>query len=202
MMIGVAGPGERPLSALLEELPRGRSVTLGEALDAMGPRAHGCALLLLALPEALPVPMPSLSALLALPLLAVTAHLAAFGGSGGLPRRLGGVALPRGLVAALRHWVAPLLRRAEGVSHPRWQPFPERALALVCLYLAAILLLPLPFFNTPPALCLALLAWGMVQRDGVFVVAGLAGTAAVTAALGWIADRLWLLATLWMPGLG
>ena len=112
------------------------------------------------------------------------------------------MALPTGLVGALRERVAPLLKRAERLSHPRWQPLaePERVLALVCLYLSAVLLLPLPFFNAPPAVCLALLAWGMVQRDGVFVVAGLAGTAGVTAALGWLAERLWVLGTLWLPG--
>lgn len=203
MTMAMAEPMARPLSEVLEDLPHGRSVTLGETLDAVGTRAHGCALLLLALPDTLPLPVPSLSVVLALPLLAITAHLAVFGGSGGLPGRLGGVLLPMGLVGALRVRVAPLLRRAERLSHPRWTPLagPERALALVCLYLSAMLLLPLPFFNAPPALCLALLAWGMVQRDGVFVVAGLAGTAVMTAALGWLADRLWMLGVAWLPGL-
>lgn len=196
MMIGTAEPGGRPLSEVLEELPRGQSVTVAETLAAVGPRAHGCALLVLALPDAVPLPIPSLSMVLAVPLLLLTLHLAAFGGERGLPARVGGLTLPAGLVGMLRERVAPLLRRAERVSHPRWEPLAghERLLAVVCLYLAAILLLPLPFFNTPPALCLALLALGMVQRDGVLVVAGLAGTAAVTLALAWIAGGLWSLA--------
>jgi hypothetical protein len=80
---------------VLEDLPRGRSVTLGETLEAAGTRAHGCALLLLALPDTLPLPLPSLSAVLALPLLAITAHLAFFGGSGGLPRASAAWRCPR-----------------------------------------------------------------------------------------------------------
>lgn len=196
MMIGMGEPGGRPLSEVLGELPPGRAVTIAETLEAVGPRAHGCALLVLALPDAVPLPIPSLSAVLAVPLLILTLHLAAFGGHRGLPARVGGIALPTRLVAMLRERVAPLLQRAERLSHPRWEPLAghERLLALVCLYLAVILLLPLPFFNTPPALCLALLALGMVQRDGVLVVAGLAGTAMVTLALGWIAEGLWSLA--------
>lgn len=188
--------GQR-LSEVLGDLPRGRAVTLDETLGAMGARAHGCALLLLALPDALPLPLPSLSAVLALPLLILALHLAAFGGARGLPRRLRGMALPAALVGMLRERVAPVLSRAERLSHPRWQPLAgnERLLALVCLYLAALLLLPLPFFNAPPALCLVLLALGIVQRDGLLVLAGLAGTAAVTAALGWIAIRLWAVGT-------
>ena len=188
-----AGTGR--LSDILRDLPRDRAVTLEETLGAMGPRAHGCALLLLALPDALPLPLPSLSLVLAVPLLLVTVHLLAFGTGRGLPARLGGFALPAGLVGTLRDRVAPLLGRAERLSQPRWQPLAgrERLLALVCLYLAAVLLLPIPFFNTPPALCLVLLALGMVQRDGVLVVAGLAGTAGVTLALGWIGASLWSL---------
>ena len=196
MMIGMAQPGGRPLSDVLGELPHGRAVTVGETLEAVGPRAHGCALLVLALPDAVPLPIPSLSAVLAVPLVLLTMHLAAFGGDSGLPSRVGGVALPARLVGMLRERVAPILRRAERLSHPRWEPLAghERVLAVVCLYLAAILLLPIPFFNTPPALCLVLLALGMVQRDGVLVAAGLAGTAMVTLALGWIAGGLWSLA--------
>lgn len=192
----VADAAPRPLSEVLAELPRDRSVTLGETLGAMGTRAHGCALILLALPDALPLPLPSLSAILGLPLLIVSAHLATYGEGGRLPKRARGFVLPRRLVGALRDRVAPLLRRAERLSHPRWQAVAgqDRTLAIVCLYLAALLMLPLPFFNTPPSLCLLLVAWGMIQRDGVFVLAGLIGTAGVTAALIWIAERLGALA--------
>lgn len=196
MMIGMAEPGGRPLSEVLGDLPHGRTVTVAETLEAVGPRAHGCALLVLALPDAVPLPIPSLSAVLGVPLLLLTLHLAAFGGGRGLPLRVGGVALPARLVGMLRDRVAPVLRRAERLSHPRLEPLAghERLLAVVCLYLAAILFLPVPFFNTPPALCLVLLALGMVQKDGVLVVAGLAGTAMVTLALAWIAGGLWDLA--------
>lgn len=197
-------PAEPPLSEVLAGLPEEGPLTLGGALDAMGSRAHGCALLLLAIPDAIPLPVPSLSLILGLPLLAVSAHLAVTGEHGLLPRRLRARTLPPGLVTALRGRVAALLRRAERMSRVRLRQVAGRArlLGLVCLWLSALLLLPLPFFNTPPAVCLVLLAWGMVQRDGVFVVAGLAGTAGVTLALWWIADSLWRLAGEVVPALG
>jgi hypothetical protein len=186
----------RPLSEVLAALPDDRAVTLGETLGSVGTRAHGVALLVLALPDAVPLPIPSLSLVLALPLLAITLHLATYGAARALPSRFGALSLPQKLVGALRSWVAPLLRRAERMSHPRWQPVAgqERLLALVCLYLAILLLLPIPLFNTPPALCLVLVAWGMVQRDGAFVLAGLAGTVVVTLTLVWLAERLGTLA--------
>lgn len=180
---------ERTLTQVLRDLPVGRAVTLGDLLAATGARAHGVALLLLSLPEALPLPVPSASLILGLPLMGISLHLALFGEAGPLPRRLRERVLPSWFLAALRGRLAPMLARAERLSHPRWLRLArqERPLALVCLYLSALLLLPIPFFNVPPALCLVLLAWGMVQRDGVAVAAGIAGTVAVTAALAGLA---------------
>jgi len=169
----------------LENLPVGQAVTLGKLLSATGSRAHGAALLLLSLPEALPIPLPSASAFLGVPLMAISAHLAIFGEAATLPRWLRHRVLPDRLVWALRTGVAPVLGRAERMSRLRWGLLAgqHRLLGLTCLYLSLLLLLPLPFFNVPPALCLVLLAWGMVQRDGMAVAVGLAGTIALTAVL-------------------
>jgi hypothetical protein len=188
--------GGRTFTRVLRDLPEGQAVTLGDLLAAAGSRAHGAALLLLSLPEALPLPLPSASAILGVPLVVVSAHLMLFGEAGALPRRLRERALPPWLLDLLRRRVVPLLGRAERLSHPRWLRLAgrERPLGLVCLYLSVLLLLPLPFFNVPPALCLVLLAWGMVQRDGVAVAAGLAGTVVLTAVLlglvEWVRLRL------------
>ena len=186
----------RSLSRLFRELPEGRPLTLDEILATFGSRAHGCALLLFSLPEALPLPIPSVSGILGVPLVAVSAHLALFGEASALPQAVSQRRLPARLLDVLRRCVAPIVQRAERVSHPRWGKFADhgRLLGLICLYLSLLLLLPLPFFNAPLALCLVFLAWGMVQRDGAFILAGLAGTVGVTVALARLAD--WLSALL------
>jgi hypothetical protein len=66
----------------------------------------------------------------------------------------------------------------------------ERVIGLVCLYLAILLLLPIPFVNFPPALCLVLIALGMVQRDGLLAAIGLGATAVMTLSLGFAAQWL------------
>lgn len=181
---------DRTLSHVLGTLPDDRHVPLGELLSAAGSRAHGMSLLLLSLPEALPLPIPSASAVLGVPLVAISAHLALFGEADALPRRIRSLTLPPRVLRLLRKRVAPLLARAERVSHPRlpllvkW----ERILGAVCLYLSVLLLLPLPFFNIPPAICLVLLAWGMVRRDGLSVAAGLAAALLTTAGLAGLLD--------------
>lgn len=180
----------RPLSQVLAALPEGAAMTLGTLLVATGSRAHGAALLLLALPEALPLPVPSASAILGMPLVLVSAHLALFGEAQRLPRRLREVGLPAWFLRLLHRRVAPLLARAERLSRPRYEGLAaqERLLGVVCLYLSALLLLPLPFFNIPPAVALVLLAWGMLRQDGAAVALGLAGTALTTALMVGLLD--------------
>lgn len=86
-------------------------------------------------------------------------------------------------------------RRFERLIRPRWLvlthgPTVNRLNGLMLIVAAASLLLPLPmipFSNTIPALGIALLALGMVERDGAVVVLGhlasLAGAAYVAAIL-------------------
>ena len=46
----------------------------------------------------------------------------------------------------------------------------------LCVMLAFILALPIPFGNILPALAIVVLALGMLQRDGVWVLGGLTAT--------------------------
>jgi len=181
------------LSQVLRGLPEGQPVTLGELLDQLGSRVHGTALLILALPEALPTPVPSMSAILGVPLVLISAHLAIFGEKAGIPAALRRRQVPQRLLATLRVRVAPMVEWLEGISRPRWPWLAgqDRALGLIFLYLSILLLAPLPFINGPLAFCIVLLAWGMIQLDGKVVAAAIAATVGVTLGLLWIGTSLW-----------
>jgi hypothetical protein len=91
-------------------------------------------------------------------------------------------------------------RRFERLIRPRWLvlthgPTVNRFNGMMLIVAAASLLLPLPmipFSNTIPALGIALLALGMVERDGALIllghVASVAGAAYVTEIV-WAAWR-------------
>ncbi|WP_298432408.1 exopolysaccharide biosynthesis protein [uncultured Jannaschia sp.] len=169
------------LAALAARNGAGEDVRLGEVLSLAGSRAHGIAILLLALPEALPLPIPSAGAILGVPLVIVTGHLAVYGEHGRLPDRLLRMAVPGRLLDATARVGAPVLRRAEALTRPRLAAIAgrERPVGVLCLLLSLLLFLPIPFMNALPALLLLTLAWGLVQRDGAFVIAGVAGAAAL-----------------------
>jgi len=148
---------------------------LARVLDRLGARAHGAAILILALPEAVPLPIPSVGAILGVPLIVVSAHLMLYGESGRLPRRILRWRIPMRVAEVISHRIAPVLARAEGWSRPRLQTIAsrERLSGLVCLALSVMLFLPIPLMNVPVAMALVALAWGLVQRDGLIVAAGL-----------------------------
>jgi hypothetical protein len=163
-------------------------------MSTMGSRAHGVAMVLLALPDILPIPIPSLAAVLGVPLVLIAGHLVLFGEGAGMPERLRRATIPKTALNGLARYGAPVLEALEHVTRPRLSAVlrHEHLIGLVCLYLAVLLLLPIPFVNFPPALCLVVVALGMVQRDGVVVAVGVILTAALTFSLiffaGWIAQ--------------
>jgi hypothetical protein len=161
------------------------SIPVGAVVSTAGSRVHGLAILLFALPDALPLPIPSVSAIIGLPLLFISLHLAIFGDDSRLPARVEAARIPRPVIAAIARYLTPPLTYVEHLSRPRWLQLvrQEHLIGAVCVYLSAILLLPIPFLNMPPALCLAVIGLGMVQRDGMLIAAGFGGAVLTTAAL-------------------
>jgi hypothetical protein len=188
---------EPTLSSSLRALAESGSeaVTLATFLSAAGTRAHGLALFLLVLPETLPVPLPSASSVLGVPLLLISLHLALFGDEALLPARVLNTKLPRAFLVAVSRYVVPILAWTERHSRARWRGMVhERQIGIVCLFLSIILLLPIPFMNAPPAICMAIITVGLVHRDGALVTFGIASTAVMTVAFVVAAE--WLISFL------
>jgi hypothetical protein len=167
-------------------------IPFGEVVAAAGSRVHGIAIFLFVLPETLPLPLPSASGILGIPLLIISAHLAVFGEAARLPQRVLDLKIPRKVFVAISTYVGPILEWLEKLSRPRWGFFvrEERPMGILCLYLSLILFLPLPLMNAPPAICLAAVALGIIHRDGVLIAFGLVGAIAISAALFLVADLL------------
>lgn len=178
-------PNEPGLADALRAMPD-EAMTLGQLLARLGSRAHGLALVVLALPDIIPLPVPSVSAIVGVPLVIVSAHLLVYGESGRLPLWLDRRRVPQAVVRLLKSRGAGALSLGERLARPRWPAIArrERAVGAASLVLALLLLLPLPLFNAPPAFCLVLLGWGLVRRDGALVLAGLAATLVVLAVVG------------------
>ncbi|MEY8120501.1 exopolysaccharide biosynthesis protein [Falsihalocynthiibacter sp. BN13B15] len=181
-------------AALIQELDKQSQsigyVTLGETIDRASTRMHGVAIFLMALPECIPLPIPSFGAILGVPLIAVSAHLAIYGERGDLPASARNIKIPHEVIAVMSRYMIRPLRSVERVSRNRLSVLGrrERIIGALCLFMSLVLLLPIPLINVPPAVALACLSWGLVQRDGLFISLGIVFSAGVVLILFSIAD--------------
>jgi len=128
-----------------------------------------------AVPNVLPTP-PGTSTLLGAPLIFLAAQLT-FGRKPWLPALISQRSMSREDFDALIRRISPWLERAEKLLKPRASvlalPPMEYFVGLVCLLLAVVLVLPIPLGNVLPALAISLMALGLLERDGVWISAGL-----------------------------
>lgn len=181
-----ADPARRTtLSAMLFTMAQDESrerIAVSDLLAALGDRALAALLFVFAVPNVIPVP-PGTSAILGAPLVFLAAQLT-LGRRPWLPAVIANRTIARSDFATLVWRVGPWLARAEKLLRPRAValalPPTEYLVGLVCLLMAVVLVLPVPLGNMLPALAISLMALGILERDGLWILAGLA-TAAVSA---------------------
>ena len=149
---------------------------LGDLVTALDERAFGLLLLVFALPCCVPL-LWGIPQVVALPMLALTGQIAAGRQSPWLPaaladRRFDAAAM-QGVVRRTQRYVG----WAERLARPRLTALTEgRGLRVVGALLAvpcASILVPLPSTNTAPGIGVAIASVGLIERDGLLVLAGL-----------------------------
>jgi hypothetical protein len=186
-------PHKATLSAMLRSLAdddQRERIAVGDLLDALGDRAIAALLFVFALPNVLPMP-PGTSAILGAPLLFLAAQMA-FNMKAWLPAVIAQRSMARSDFASMVRRVTPWLARAEKLMKPRLTPLAvgamESVVGAVCLLMAVAVFLPIPMGNMLPALAICLLAMGILERDGLWVLAGFAsavGAAALVSGIVW-----------------
>ena len=157
-------------------------MSVQDLLYALGDRARGALIFLFAFPNVLPLP-PGTSFVLGAPLVFLVSQLM-LSLPPWLPQFIGKRSMAQSDFAALAARIVPWLVRAEKLLRPRLPALSselmERVIGAVCLLLALLLVLPIPFGNMLPALANSCMALGLLERDGVWIVLGLV-TSAVAA---------------------
>ncbi len=171
-------PEKMRLSALLDEMAGDAArerIAVADLVGALQARAYGALLLIFALPNVLPAP-PGTSGILGLPLLFIASQMM-LGKLPWFPKIIAARSMARKDFAAIIGKVSPVLARAEKLLIPRLMvlsdPVVERALGAVCLVLAMVLVLPVPFGNMLPAFTICIIGLGVLERDGVWIIGGL-----------------------------
>ena len=163
------------LETIAEDASKDR-IAIRDLMETLEQRAIGALLLIFAVPNALPA-IPGTSGVLGLPLIYLTFQLM-LGQKPWLPKFITERSLPREGFATLMARVVPILARAEKLLVPRIAPLSspkaQRVIGGFCLILSAVLALPIPLGNMLPAFAICVIALGILARDGLWLLAGMA----------------------------
>lgn len=181
-------PGEREDRTSLEESAEGGEgregqeyrdgsasppdrISLQEIAEATKGRSLGLMLLLLALPET--IPMVGFSLILAVPIFLIGILMVRHGPSFPLPRWLGRRTMKRSLLNSTIDRTLPALRRLDRILKPRRTRMVEagRLQGVVCIVMAVVLAVPFPGPNIMAAFAVAGIGLGILQQDGLAIAA-------------------------------
>jgi hypothetical protein len=171
-------------------------IDIGTLIQALGHRGHGFLLVLFALPNVIPNPVPGLSAIFGIPLAIFSVQIVLQQRQPWLPKWLGKRSLKRDTYQRIVGRAAPRLAKVERILRPRlsfmFDPLPVSLMAGLCLVLSLLLTLPIPLTGMVLATPILLYGLALIQRDGVCALAACAlGNAAMIFAFtaGWAVFR-------------
>ncbi|MEC9462936.1 MAG: exopolysaccharide biosynthesis protein [Pseudomonadota bacterium] len=195
------GVASRRLARLRAQALEAGSVTLDGLMSALGRSSIAFAILILSLPALTPIPGPfgmvfgTCLAIVSLQIIAGFRRI-------WLPSFLGRRQVSGGTIDLMVRYTAPLVARVETLlrknrmrrfAGPRAQAF----LGIPVLLLAIAVALPIPFGNMLPVAALVMIALGLMERDGLVAILGVAmGVFALGATGGLVYAAAWGIGTL------
>ena len=166
--------------------------SINDILKTFHERGFGMILFIFALPMALPLPVPpGINILLASPLLILTFQQMIGRSTLWLPQRLTEKKIKTTSLCKILHASIPWVMWIENLTCPRLgfmtRGLMSHTIGLAGFIMALAVCIPIPLSNTVPSFGIALMALGVLMRDGLAVMLGmfigLAWVACLTAVL-------------------
>jgi hypothetical protein len=184
---------EARISGVLSSIARnsGDHLTVADIVAVLRDRAFAILVVLLGLPNCLPMP-PPIPLVCGLLLALVAAQLAAGRPTPWLPRALLRRSIPQEDVSRAVARALPVLQRLERWSKPRMTfletPLALRLIGFLLIAFSVGLLVAAPVIGQIPlGIAVCLVGLGLVERDGIVIVAGmLVGIGGVALSFGFV----------------
>jgi len=165
----------------------GETITLGDFIDPLGERAFGFLVLVLALPNFIPVPI-GIGGVTGAFIIVTGVQMLVGLEHPWLPNAMRRRGFSRASVETFVRRITPLLKWLERLCRPRWESLarhPAHRISGFLLVLIGIALaLPIPFTNYPFGMLLIAFAVALLERDGILLVIAWLASAAVALTLG------------------
>ncbi len=170
-------PVSETLEKMAEHYRESTRITIDELIFTLRHRGFGLLMLVLVLPNCVPVPIPpGGSTLFSVPLFFIAVQMLWGKHAPWLPKWLRRKSLEQATVDKMVSIAAPKLRWVEKFLHPRWSftntKTGERVVGLIWFIFAISIAIPLPMTNFLPGIGTLIMALGMLGRDGIVVIIG------------------------------
>jgi hypothetical protein len=190
---GFARAGHEKTSDIIARIARDNqspTISIGQLLEALKDRGFGVIIIVFALPNAI---LP-IAWVLGAPILLFAIQLIMGRDAPWLPDFMSRQKIGQETFTKIANYVVRYLSIMEGWLKPRWawltSKAMERVIGLWLVFLTLVLLVPVPFGNAPPSFAIAIIAAGLIEKDGAAIVLGsllgLIGTFYVALLLGGI----------------
>lgn len=175
-------PISKSITEELEDVVRnhdGEQIEVRELTRALHEKGFGLLLMVLVLPNCVPIPIPpGMSTIFSLPLLFFTVQMAFGRAVPWLPKWLRQKTISQSFLLRIIAVVKPKLQKIERVLRPRLMfantKAGERFVGVMWLMFSISIAVPLPMTNFLPGVGILVSALGMIGRDGYVVLAGFA----------------------------
>lgn len=155
----------------------GDKIAVRDVVEGFHERGFGILIFLFTLPAAVPVPMPAVNTLIAIPIMILTWQQMIGRHTVWMPEKVMHGTLNKDLFDKTLDWSIPWVKRLEWFLKPRLgfmtQGIFSHLIGFSGLIMATCGAIPLPLVNTAPAIGIAIMAIGVLMRDGLAVLVGM-----------------------------
>ena len=164
------------LKIILKELEK-NAFTLRQAIDLLGHRSFGLVIGLLSIPSALPIPAPGYSTPFGIAIALISTQIIIGRESLWLPKKILNIKLSQKLLNKPLKFSISFLSKIEQLTKHRLQALNSelilKFIATLSLFLAILMILPIPMTNTFPAMVIFLISISISQNDGLLKIISL-----------------------------
>lgn len=161
----------------LAEKPEGGKTKVSDIMAEFHENGILLALVFFALPVAIPLPYPpGFTTIMGIPLMILSIQMLIGSKQVKLPARVNSYEIQNSTLKMISNKIVPLLKTLEKYMKPRFgfakSVYCEQFVGFFCLIAAVAVAIPLPLTNAVPAMGIVIMTLGLLNRDGVVIIAG------------------------------
>ncbi|MBL6664933.1 MAG: exopolysaccharide biosynthesis protein [Rickettsiales bacterium] len=150
-------------------------IPIADLVRAMEAAGYGLVMIIFSLATIMPLP-PPIPNIFSIPIVIFAVQMILGYDAPKLPPRIGNIMVKRSIVSLLVQKTARYIGKIEKVLRQRLtfvvSPIFERILGFIIMIFSLFVMIPLPFTNFIPGTGIMLISFGLLGKDGLFVIIG------------------------------